>query len=62
MINSKSPQATIQNSKLKTQNLPNDFFVQQFLDQTLDVCVAACECLAFLSLEHDVLDSLHLGR
>ena len=42
--------------------LSNNTFVQQFLYQAVDVLIAACQGLALLSLEHDVLHSLHLGR
>ena len=41
--------------------LSNNLFVQQFLDQSLYVCIAGSERLALLGLEHDVLHGLHLG-
>ena len=43
--------------------LSNNLFVQQFFDEAVDLVVTACESLAFLCLEHDVLNGFHLcGR
>ena len=42
--------------------LANDFFVQQFFYQILDVSIATCKSLALLSLKNNILNSLYLGR
>ena len=41
--------------------LANDFFFQQFFDHSLDISIRSRQSLRLLSLERDVLDSLHLG-
>src|SRR5574344_2173266 len=41
--------------------LSDNLFVQQLSDEALNVSIAACQCLTFLGLEHNVLHGLHLG-